>query len=502
MSESDIDNNRKRKATSPEIPNNAEGTSHNQSATSSATQPMELIDIIRSTERVIPRILERTGPEYMCWGTPYQPCTLSIDDIPSWQHLIDNHSHSTKGPYFPGVSELWKCLERRRCLKIGQHVLLHRSDKAQNVRDMKHICEVVFANPIHLYASETAIAEASQSAATTPSALLFGKVLKALSRNIKVRPVFACSNHGLIRVKCPGSIEWITKTTDRYMDVDISGVPDMVHQLSADHARWFAHHAQQVTFKMCRFDETAAASLSQALSQDCAVLQDLELHVDSRHLVATVFRSLTTLFRQQSPCSLVTLRLHLKGRDNDGSWESLMDALAHYQGHVENIKIAIDAGSANLLTMVGWCEALMASPTLRNIDARLGLKEDTNETINEAAHRLATALKKNENIEYMRLDATGETETSSDIAREIYPIVEYRKVKKRLLKLSAALPENNGDAESLQLDRMVRGNLIVMALSDVHPLDYLAVLYATIFSHVNHFLDLWKNGCGQQRSDE
>mmetsp|Transcript_12343 Transcript_12343/g.35795 ORF Transcript_12343/g.35795 Transcript_12343/m.35795 type:complete len:548 (+) Transcript_12343:284-1927(+) len=497
--------NRKRKAASPAT---AVETNHNRSSTSSTsstTNQTDLIDIIRRRRIYdIRGILEQTEPIITTdrRSSTIPTYTLFVDDLPSWQHLIDNHGQSSMGPHFPGVSELWKCLERRWCLKVGQHLWLHRSFVAINANHMQHICEVPSDRSIHFYASNAAIEEAYQNAEATHAMMLFGKLLKALTGEIKEIQDFSYWSRGRILIDCSTGVEWVTKTTDQYVTVDIIGVHPTFHMLSADQAQWFAHHSRTALFKRCYFDELAAASLTQGLAQGSSILQELELEFDEAYPNVHVFRSLASMFQQQTPCSLVILRLHLKTQDHDGSWDGLFDALTQYRGHVQNVSIDVGKGCVELLTLTRWCEGLATSPTIRRIVAYYRSIVFTNEEIREAVHRFEMAIKQNENIEDMQLNTQTPDYSNSCTSRcyNIWPILESRRLRKRLMKaVTATQPPPGRDEDSLNM--MTRWNLIAMAVCDTDAWSFPTVLYETISSHVDIFLDLWKHGRGQQHLD-
>mmetsp|Transcript_11775 Transcript_11775/g.33948 ORF Transcript_11775/g.33948 Transcript_11775/m.33948 type:complete len:558 (-) Transcript_11775:70-1743(-) len=478
-----------------------------QSSSRSATN-MKLIDILQSKEPSIPGVLEQTGPTYEMEirnesgskiNQPFQSFILCVDDVASWQELIDYHRQPDE--YQHRLSMFWSFMQNRKCVWIGDQLLVTSERISPRGFDLIKIFSVRNNRStwcvLYLHVREDVMAEAVQTNMAAPPTnvtTLSGKVLRACGSSIICLPRDA-------------TLDWIIQTNEEYAQIIISESYRQSVLQSADQCSWLTSHARNLELRNCHFDADTVESFCESLGQSSCIMKKLNILLGcSQHRIQStkhVLQSFTSLFNQQTPCSLAVLKIGLQKVQipaNEAFLDAFFDALANYQGNIQQFELTEGKSEIPWSSLIGWCEMLMTSSTITELKFFFPHQSFSFDHVVEASQRLLPALHNNKNIETLEF-SKGEKKPFPKFHNVFDRICGYRRVTKKLTKLSFSMEpplvvmDGNEDVDSTDAVT-IRYNKLAMKLllDEARISDNPSVLYEAISFHSNTFIEMWKCG--------
>jgi len=296
-----------------------------------------------------------------------------------------------------------------------------------------------------------------------------------------------------IEVNTNIGLDWIIKTNACYTSISINNFMQEII-LSVDNIRWLISHVKELMFNAHRFDEVTSESLCEGICQEDSVVTDLRLHFDDepRQVRATkcALQSLTSMFQQQTRCSLTSLHIDILDQDAQDK-SNFFEALAQYRGSIKCVGFVMRGrDDAEYAKCVGWYEMLMTSSIINDFHFS-ALRYLSDDEVAEGTHRLLTAIKQNENIEDVDWDEGYDADVfpTDTFTAAVSSILGYRKIKKKLNLIASSMLDTESSTH-----QYLNNLAAMLLLSNVRLLNDHSILYTTVHSHPDVYLHMWKFG--------
>jgi len=413
----------------------------NESSPKKAKPSMNLMDVFKSGEKTIPGIVEQTGPSYDFLGwirrESVQSYVLSVDDEQSWQHFIDISGTAEYG-YDHAGSKFSSFAAKYDFLWIGESLLITRQRIVSDEPDLEVVASVrCYSDHVHLYAKKDILNEADSNENYERVVNLLTLVLPLLSGEAEQSPRFDVHDHHRdIEFLDSTGMKWIKRTNGRYNTIRVREESQQEWTMSTDDIFWLTAHTMRLIFNACVFDEVLINALCDGIANGCSMLHDLSLTFSDDDKDAMVVQSMTHFFRQQIPCSLVTLRLEVH-QTNAPILVDFFDALSQYPGNIKHVLVKVGVDSMPWATWIEWIEVLMTSKTITEYIVHYVGKLQYSGFDDQTLTRLRAALDRNENIQALMM-LYGDNCLRCERSFEAFaPSFAYRRVKKKWIKLNA-----------------------------------------------------------------